>query len=220
MENVILTGNPVSKGNLKKIVVYRDRLVAKDFFMPPKEFLLADILLWSEVQVVQNPGNIQYLRLTIYTAKKKYTILSLHWNNYVEIRDLLIANAQHIEEKAENNIKLIVLFILGIAALVGSVFLIDYFEMQSLLKNGIRAKAEVTGKFYEINTDNNDTTSYSFRLSVLPDTANGKLDIKLPDRLQAIVKQKAFNTYHEGSIVNVVYDKADLDHAKLVEEIE
>ncbi len=113
--------------------------------------------------------------------------------------------------------------LLGVGFIILSlvaVFLIDYFQTQNLLKKGKSAKAEVTGKYYEVNTKNGDTSSYSFRLSVLPDTANGKTISKIPDRLQAYVKQKSFNKYPEGSIVNVVYDKEDLDHAKLVEEIE
>jgi hypothetical protein len=101
-----------------------------------------------------------------------------------------------------------------------AVFAIDYFQTKSLLKNGIKAKAQITGKYYEISNDKRDTSAYSFRMVVLPDTANGKQIFHIADRLQAFVKQKFFNKYSEGSIVNVVYDKEDVDHAKLVEEIE
>jgi hypothetical protein len=97
------------------------------------------------------------------------------------------------------------------------VFLIDYFQTQNLLKKGIRAKAIITGKYYEIDLDKKDTTGYSMRFDVMSDASGGK---SIPDRLQSFVKQKSFNKYHEGNIVNVVYFKDDLDHAKLVEEIE
>lgn len=219
MENQLL-GKPVSKGNLKKITIYSDRLEAKEFLTPMKVFPLNEIISWSEVRVIQNPGNIHYLRLKIYTEKKQYTILSLHWQNYTELRDVLIEGKSHIDEASEKNGRTIIIALSFIVLTLGICFLIDYFQTQSLLKNGIRVKAEVTAKFYEINRDNNDTTSYSFRLSVLPDTTNDKTIYKIPDRLQAYVKQKAFYKYIEGSIVNVVYDKEDLDHAKLVEEIE
>lgn len=120
----------------------------------------------------------------------------------------------------KKNNRAILLAITFIILSLVAVFAIDCFQTKSLLKNGIKAKAKITGKYYEISNDNRDTSAYSFRMMVLPDTANGKRIYKIPERLQAFVKQKLFNKYVEGSIVNVVYDKDDLDHAKLVEEIE
>ena len=218
--NEVLKGIPVSKGNLKKITIYNNRLEVKEFLIPTKVFLLDEIDSWSEVQVVQNPGNIRYLRLTVYTKKKQYRILSLYWQNYTELRDTLIQGKNQIDEIPEKVGRTILIFIGVVVLLLGIIFSIDYFQTQNLLKNGIRAKAEVTNKYYELNTDSRDTSSYSFRLSVVPDTSNGKSIYQIPDRLQAFVKQKSFHKYPEGSIVSVVYDKDDLDHAKLVEEIE
>lgn len=216
----VLKGVPVSKGNLKKITIYSDRLEAKEFLSPIKAFPLDEIKAWSETQVIQNPGNIRYLRLTIYTQTKQYSILSLYWQNYMDLRNILTYEKKQVDEKPKNNTKLILGIIIGIIVLLGGIFAADYFQTQSLLKNGIRAKAEVTSKYYELNTDSRDTSYYFFRLSVVADTANGKSIYQIPERLQAFVNQKSFNKYSEGSIVNVVYDKDDLDHAKLVEEIE
>lgn len=120
----------------------------------------------------------------------------------------------------KKNNRTILLAITFIILSLVAVFAIDYFQTKSLLKNGIKAQARVTGKYYEISNDIRDTSAYSFRMMVLPDTANGKQIYQIPERLQAFVKKSSFNKYPEGSIVNVVYDKEDVDHAKLVEEIE
>lgn len=217
--NDVIKGIPISKGNLKKITIYSDRLEVNDFLVPKKVVSLNEIASWSEVKVVQNPGNIQYLRLTIYTKKKKYRILSLHWQNYTQLRDILIQGKDQTEEVPEKVWRTVIIFMGVIALLISVAFFIDYLQTQSLLKNGTKAKAQITGRYYEIS-NNRDTSAYSFRMTVVPDTTNGQQIYKIPERLQAFVKQITFHKYSEGSIVNVVYNKDDEDHAKLVEEIE
>lgn len=215
----VLYGNPVSKGNLKKIVIYSNRFEAKDFITPKKIFYFNEIDSWSEVQVVQNPGNIQYLRLRLYTGKRDYTILSLHWKNYEDIRNRITLNTKHVDEKPENNGRMIMLFVLCIVALFGVVFLIDYFQTQSLLKNGIRSNALIMGRFFEVNS-NNDTSSYSMRLRVVPDTGTNKGGFMNGGLVSAYVNKETFYKYSEGTIVKVVYDPKDKDHAKVIEDIE
>ena len=107
-----------------------------------------------------------------------------------------------------------------ILLMLGIVFLIDYFQTQNLLRNGIHANATVTDRYFEINTDTKDTTSYSMRMTVIPDTMHSKNSFPFGDRLSAIVKKESFYKYSEGTIVKVAYKKNDLDHAKLIEEIE
>ena len=107
-----------------------------------------------------------------------------------------------------------------IIVVVIGVFVYDYFSTQSLLKNGTRSNAMITGKFYEIKTKSGDTTSYSFRMQVVPDLKSGKLSIPSIVTINAYVKKENFNKYAEGATVKVVYENDDLDHARLVEEIE
>jgi hypothetical protein len=110
--------------------------------------------------------------------------------------------------------------ILGVSFItiaIGTVFLIDYFNTQSLLKNGIRANAVITGRYFEVSSGK-DTSSYSMRLQTVPDTNSNKGG--LTDAISAYVKKETFYKYSEGVVVKVVYKKDDRDHAKLVEEIE
>jgi hypothetical protein len=119
----------------------------------------------------------------------------------------------------EKNTKQLIIGVSFVAVSIGVVFIIDYFQTQSLLKNGIRCNAVITGRFYEVSSKN-DTSSYSMRLRAVPDTSTSKGSFINGDVLNAYVDKEIFYKYGEGSIVKVVYDKEDLDHAKLVEEIE
>ncbi|MFN8284041.1 MAG: hypothetical protein U0U67_12550 [Chitinophagales bacterium] len=107
----------------------------------------------------------------------------------------------------------IAFIILSIAA----IFIYEHFKMKALLKNGIHADAVITARYFEVN-DKEDTSNYSVRMTTVPDTSGGKLGVG--STLNAYVKKASFYKYSEGAIVKVVYDKADPDHAKLVEEIE
>lgn len=119
----------------------------------------------------------------------------------------------------EKNNKTILIGVGLIALSIGAVFLIDYFQTKSLLENGIRSNALITGRFFEVSS-NNDTSSYSMRLRVVPDTSTNKGSFTNGDVVNAYVKKETFYKHEEGSIVKVVYEKDDLDHAKLIEEIE
>lgn len=115
--------------------------------------------------------------------------------------------------------KIIIFGALFIVVGVAAMFLIDFVQTKNLLKNGTKASAQVISRYYEINRDTKDTTLYTLKLMVLPDTNSGR-SLVVGKQIQANVKQESFNKYVEGSIVKVVYDNEDLDHAKLIEEIE
>lgn len=106
-----------------------------------------------------------------------------------------------------------------IALSISAVFIMDYFQTQNLLKNGIKEKAVVIGRFYEVSSKG-DTSGYSMRLRVVPDTSTNKGSFLNGDQVNAYVKKETFNKHEEGSIVKVVYYKDDLDHARILEELE
>lgn len=102
---------------------------------------------------------------------------------------------------------------------VAAIFLIDYFQTQSLLKNGIRTNGMITGRFYEVSSGK-DTSGYSIRLQTLSDTNVSQGSFAKRSLLNAYVKKETFYKHEEGSIVKVVYYPEDADHARLLEEIE
>jgi hypothetical protein len=101
MDTPILTGQKRSKLNFMKIEIYSDRLEARNDFFLKKNILLSEITSWTEINKRLNPGNINYTELTLYTDKTKHTINSLHWSNYVEIRELLTNDKRRDVEKEE-----------------------------------------------------------------------------------------------------------------------
>lgn len=119
----------------------------------------------------------------------------------------------------EKNKRSIIIGIIFIVASLAAVFLIDYFQTKSLLKNGLRCNAVIMARYYEVSSKG-DTSSYSMRLRCVPDTSTNKGKFTNGDLVNAYVKKETFNKYGEGSIVKVVYNSDDLDHAKLIEEIE
>jgi hypothetical protein len=101
MDTPILTGQKRSKLNFMKIEIYADRLEARNDFFVKKNFLLSEITSWTEINKRLNPGNINYTELTLYTEKTKYTINSLHWANYAEIKETLTNGRKRDVEKEE-----------------------------------------------------------------------------------------------------------------------
>lgn len=115
--------------------------------------------------------------------------------------------------------KQILIAVIFIVVAIAGVFVYDYFETKALLKNGVRTNATIVARYYEVS-DKKDTSSYSIRLQVIPDTSSNKLNSLNADILNAYVKKETFYKYEEGSVAKVVYMPDDKDHAKLVEEIE
>lgn len=120
----------------------------------------------------------------------------------------------------DKNKRSILIGVCFVAVGIATVFLIDYFQTQNLLKNGIRANAIITGKYYEIKVNSEDTTGYSMRFEVISD-ANENRSYFIPVvKLGAFVKKEAFYKYDEGATAKLVYYNDDPEHARLVEEIE
>lgn len=121
------------------------------------------------------------------------------------------------EENSKNNRTLIISITFVVFA-IGLLFLINYVQTKNLLKNGVRANAMVTARYYEVS-DKGDTSSYSMRMKVVKDTGN-KNGFYFGEVLNAYVNKASFDKYEEGAVVKVVFKKDDLEHAKLLEEIE
>lgn len=120
----------------------------------------------------------------------------------------------------DKNKRSILIGVCFIVIAIATVFLIDYFQTQNLLKNGIRTNAIITGKYCEIKLNSEDTTGYSMRFEAVSDTNENRSYFFPVVRLGAFVKKEAFYKYNEGSTVKIVYYNDDLEHARLVEEIE
>lgn len=103
METPILSGKKRSSLYFNKIDIYKDRMEQKGILMPKKIIYLKDILYWTEVNKRQNPGNISWTELTVYTEKTKYTIMTLHWDNYQELKQAL-TNGKTRNLEMENKI--------------------------------------------------------------------------------------------------------------------
>lgn len=101
METPILSGNKRSRFYFNKIDIYSNRMEAKGILVPKKTILLNDIHSWTEINKKQNPGNITWTELTIYTNKTKYVIMTLHWNNYNELKEALTKGKKRDTEKEE-----------------------------------------------------------------------------------------------------------------------
>ncbi|MBK6275475.1 MAG: hypothetical protein IPF58_12630 [Saprospirales bacterium] len=122
------------------------------------------------------------------------------------------------EQSTKKNNRTLIISITFVVFAIGLLFLINYVQTKNLLKNGVRANAMVTARYYEVS-DKGDTSSYSMRMKVVKDTAN-KNGFYFGEVLNAYVKKESFDKYEEGAFVKVVYKNDDLDHAKLLEEIE
>ena len=122
------------------------------------------------------------------------------------------------EQSTKKNNRTLIISITFVVFAIGLLFLINYVQTKNLLKNGVRANAMVTARYYEVS-DKGDTSSYSMRMKVVKDTGN-KNGFYFGEVLNAYVKKESFDKYEEGAFVKVVYKNDDLDHAKLLEEIE
>ena len=122
------------------------------------------------------------------------------------------------EQSTKKNNRTLIISITFVVFAIGLLFLINYVQTKNLLKNGVRANAMVTVRYYEVS-DKGDTSSYSMRMKVVKDTGN-KNGFYFGEVLNAYVKKESFDKYEEGAFVKVVYKNDDLDHAKLLEEIE
>ena len=122
------------------------------------------------------------------------------------------------EQSTKKNNRTLIISITFVVFAIGLMFLINYVQTKNLLKNGVRANAMVTARYYEVS-DKGDTSNYSMRMKVVKDTGN-KNGFYFGEVLNAYVKKESFDKYEEGAFVKVVYKNDDLDHAKLLEEIE
>ncbi len=122
------------------------------------------------------------------------------------------------EQSTKKNNRTLIISITFVVFAIGLLFLINYVQTKNLLKNGVRANAMVTARYYEVS-DKGDTSSYSMRMKVVKDTGN-KNGFYFGEVLNAYVNKESFDKYEEGAFVKVVYKNDDLDHAKLLEEIE
>ena len=122
------------------------------------------------------------------------------------------------EQSTKKNNRTLIISISFVVFAIGLMFLINYVQTKNLLKNGVRANAMVTARYYEVS-DKGDTSNYSMRMKVVKDTGN-KNGFYFGEVLNAYVKKESFDKYEEGAFVKVVYKNDDLDHAKLLEEIE
>lgn len=89
MDTPVLTGQKRSRFNFMKLDIYADRLFAKNEFFMKKIIPLNEIISWTEINRKISAGNITFTELTVYTEKTKHMINSLHWANYLEIKELL-----------------------------------------------------------------------------------------------------------------------------------
>ena len=122
------------------------------------------------------------------------------------------------DQSTKKNNRTLIISITFVVFAIGLLFLINYVQTKNLLKNGVRANAMVTARYYEVS-DKGDTSNYSMRMKVVKDTGN-KNGFYFGEVLNAYVKKESFDKYEEGAFVKVVYKNDDLDHAKLLEEIE
>lgn len=122
------------------------------------------------------------------------------------------------EQSTKKSNRTLIISITFVVFAIGLLFLINYVQTKNLLKNGVRANAMVTARYYEVS-DKGDTSSYSMRMKVVKDTGN-KNGFYFGEVLNAYVNKASFDKYEEGAFVKVVFKKDDLEHAKLLEEIE
>ena len=122
------------------------------------------------------------------------------------------------EQSTKKNNRTLIISITFVVFAIGLLFLINYVQTKNLLKNGVRANAMVTARYYEVS-DKGDTSNYSMRMKVVKDTGN-KNGFYFGEVLNAYVNKASFDKHEEGAFVKVVYKNDDLDHAKLLEEIE
>jgi hypothetical protein len=105
METPKVIGQKRSSLYFNKVVIYNDRLEAKGFLVPKKVIPLEEIQSWTEVNRKHRQSNLAWSEFTVYTAKTKYMISSLHWNNYNEMKSVLAAGKPRDTAKEEKMAK-------------------------------------------------------------------------------------------------------------------
>lgn len=100
MEQPIVRGEKRSKFYFNKIEIYKNRMEAKGILMPKKIIYLNDITAWTEVNKQhRKAANLKWTELVIYTSKTSYKIMTLHWNNYSQLKEALVKNKLRDPEK-------------------------------------------------------------------------------------------------------------------------
>jgi hypothetical protein len=99
MSQLVMEGKRRSKLMFVKVAVFEDRVEIKRPVLPVKTMMRDDITSWTEINKKLNTG-LTWTEFTFYTAKTKYMLNSLHWQNYAEIRDL-ISNGKHRDVEKE-----------------------------------------------------------------------------------------------------------------------
>jgi len=102
MNTPILKGEKRSKFNFMKIEIDEQYIKTSNLFLK-KNIALKDITSWIEIRKKLRNSTLEWLEFTIFTTKNKYTINSLHWNNYNAIKQILSHGVQRDAEK-ENRI--------------------------------------------------------------------------------------------------------------------
>lgn len=100
MEIPLIIGQKRSKLNFMRIEIYEDRLFTKNLFLK-KIIFLDDITSWTEINKKIKNGNLNWTEFAVYTPFTKYTINSLHWTNYQELKNHL-TNGVHRDREKED----------------------------------------------------------------------------------------------------------------------
>ena len=99
METPKIQGQKRSSLYFNKVDIYSDRLETKGLLMPKKVIPFADIISWTEINKKHAQAKLTWTEFTVYTAKTKYMISSLHWNNYDQMKAALSAGRPRDTEK-------------------------------------------------------------------------------------------------------------------------
>ncbi len=101
MSTLILSGQKRSNLYFNKIDIYSDRLEGKALLLPRKTIQICDIISWIEINKKIRNTQVIWTELTIYTKKTSYTINSLRWHNYQEMKYILTKDKVRNTEKEE-----------------------------------------------------------------------------------------------------------------------
>lgn len=99
MDLPVIIGNKRSKLYFNAIEIFKDRIEGKALLLPKKNIYFQDVLYWTEINKKIKNTNIIWCELTIYTSKTKYSIESLRWENYNEIKAFITKGKERNLEK-------------------------------------------------------------------------------------------------------------------------
>lgn len=100
MEALIIAGRKRSKFNFMTIEIDNNLVKTKNMFLR-KSFPLNEITSWTEINKRMKGNNMTWKEFTVYTPKTKYTINSMHWDNYEELKAILSNGVQRDTKKEE-----------------------------------------------------------------------------------------------------------------------